>query len=152
MVSGKFVHLIETHGDEIVSRVIHELRRLPEMAQIRAMLEPELREWREDLIENLGHWLRTSNELDLAHKYEHRGRQRFEEDLPLHECVHALCLVREKMVDYVEEHIAAKDAMELYEEEELERRLGRFFDLLIVHFVRGYEKALRRTLQLRAVG
>ena len=147
MVSGRFVHLIETHGDEIIKRVIEEIRRLPEMMQIRALLEPELREWREDLIENLGHWLRTSNELDLAHRYEQRGRQRFEENIPLHECVRALCLVREKMVEYVEEHIASKDAMELYAEDELDRRLGRFFDLLIVYFVQGYEQSLRRSMR-----
>lgn len=146
MVSGKFVHLIETHGDDITNRVIEEIRRRPEMAHVRALLEPELHEWREDLIENLGHWLRTENELDMAHRYEHRGKQRFEEGIPLHECVEALCLVREKMVDCVEAHIASKDAMELYCEEELERRLGRFFDLLVIHFVRGYEHALRRSV------
>jgi hypothetical protein len=146
MVSGKFVHLIETHGDEIVNRVIDEIRRLPEMANVRLLLEPELHEWREELIENLGHWLRTANELDLAHRYEQRGKRRFEENIPLHECVQALCLVREKMVDCIEEHIGSKDTMELYAEEELERRLGRFFDVLVIHFVRGYERALRKSV------
>jgi nitrate reductase NapAB chaperone NapD len=146
MVSGKFVHLIETHGNEIINRVIDEIRRLPEVSHVRVMLEPELREWREELVENLGHWLRTANEPDLAHRYEERGKQRFEENMPLHECVQALCLVREKMVDYIEEQITSKDTMELYAEEELERRLGRFFDLLVIHFVRGYEKALRKSM------
>ena len=143
MVSGKFVHLIETHGGEIINRVIDEIRRVPEMAQIRTLLEPEVREWREELLENLGHWLRAGNERDLAQRYERNGKRRYEEGLPLHECVHALCLVREKMVDFVEEH-ADKDAVELFGEEELERRLGRFFDLLMIHFVKGYERALRR--------
>ena len=146
MVSGKFVHLIETHGSEILNRVIDEIRRMPEMAQVSVLLEPEVREWRENLIDNLGHWLRAANEPDLAYRYELLGRQRCQEHMPLHECVQALCLVREKMVDYVEEHIASKDAMELYAEEELERRLGRFFDLLVVHFVKGYERAMRRTM------
>ena len=145
MVSGRFVHLIETHGEQIVNRVIHDLRRSPEMAELRVLLEPEVREWREDLIENLGHWLRAANETEIARKYEQNGKRRFEENLPLHECVRAICLVREKMVDYVEDHIAERDTMELYEEEELERRLGRFFDLLIVNFVKGYELALRKS-------
>src|SRR3974390_2597531 len=101
MVSGKFVHLIETHGDEIIGRVIDEIRPLPELAQVRVLLEPELREWREDLIENLGHWLRTANELDLAHSYEQRGKKRFEDGAPLHECVHVMALLRESMIDYM---------------------------------------------------
>ena len=32
---------------------------------------------------------------------------------------------------------------------ELERRLGRFFDLLTVHFVLGYERALRKAILAR---
>lgn len=146
MVSGKLVHLIESHGEEIINRVIDEIRRLPEMAHVRALIEPEIREWREDLLQNLGHWLRASNESDLAQRYEQAGKRRFDEGLQLHECVQALCLVREKMVDYVEEHIVTKDSMELYAEEELERRLGRFFDQIVIHFVRGYERALRRSM------
>ena len=146
MVSGKLVHLIETHGEEIVNRVIDDIRRNPEMAHIRAVIEPELREWREQLLENLGHWLRAVNEDDIAHHYEHLGKRRFEDGLQLHECVHALGLLREKMVDYVEDHIVTKDSQELYAEEELERRLGRFFDVLITHFVKGYERALRHSM------
>ena len=48
------------------------------------------------------------------------------------------------MLEYVEEHIFSKTILELHAEEEIERRLGRFFDLLTVHLVRGYERALRK--------
>jgi hypothetical protein len=147
MVPGKLVHLIETHGDAIIGRVIDEIRRRPEMAQVRVLLEPELREWREDLIENLGHWLRTANELDLANRYEHRGKQHFEDGVPLHECVRVMAMLHESMIDYVEGHIASKETLELYAEEELERRLSRFFDLLVIYFVRGYERAMRNALR-----
>lgn len=146
MISGKFVNLIESHGSEIANRVIEEMRRSPGMADARILLAPELREWREELIENLGHWLRSANEAELAHRYEERGKRRFDEGIPLHECVHALCLVRRKMVDFVDEQVANKDTLTLYAEEELVRRLARFFDVLIVAFVRGYERAMRRTL------
>jgi len=33
--------------------------------------------------------------------------------------------------------------MELYAEEELDRRVGRFFDMVIINFVKGYESASR---------
>lgn len=145
MVSGRFVYLIESHGSEIVNRVIEEMRRLPDMADARILLAPELREWREELIENLGHWLRFANEAELANRYEERGKRRFDEGIPLYDCVQALCLVRRKMVDFVDEQVANKDAMTLYAEEELVRRLARFFDVLIVRFVRGYEQAMRRS-------
>ena len=96
------------------------------------------------MLENLGHWLSAGNEDDLAQKYEHLGKLRCEQDVPLHETVRCLCIAREKMLDFVEEHLFSKNVMELYAEEELDRRLGRFFDVLTIHLVKGYERALRR--------
>ena len=71
---------------------------------------------------------------------------RFEQEIPLHESVRGLCLLRQKTMEYVEEHIASNSSVELFAEEELERRLSYFFDLLLVHLVRGYESALRRNI------
>ena len=61
----------------------------------------------------------------------------------MHECVRDLCVLKQTLLDFVEEHTFNKDCMELYAEEELDRRVGRFFDLLIVHLVRGYESGRR---------
>jgi hypothetical protein len=143
MISGRLVHLIETHGDRIIDRVISQIRREPEMVHIRSLLDSELREYGQELLKNLGRWLTASNDDELARRYDRLGRIRFEEDVPLHESVRALCLIREKMQDFVAEQMASKDVMELYAEEELDRRLERFFDLLIIHLVRGYERAWR---------
>jgi hypothetical protein len=143
MLSGKLVHLIESHWDEIMARVIDQVRREPAMTHTRAHVERELREWGQVMLQNLGHWLAAGNEEDLARTYETHGKLRLEQDVPLHEAVRGLFIIREKMLDYVEEHIFTKNTLELYAEEELERRLGRFFDLLTIHMVRGYERALR---------
>jgi hypothetical protein len=145
MLSGKLVHLIESHWDEIVSRIIDQVRREPEITHVRAVVEPEIREYGQKLLQNLGHWLAAGNDDELARKYEHLGRLRCEEDVPLHESVHGLFIIREKMLDFVEEHIFTKSTLELYAEEELERRLSRFFDLLTIHLVKGYEAALRNS-------
>ena len=150
MVSGKFVHLIETHGDEIIARVIAQIRSQPAMPHFRSLLDAEMREWGQDLLQHLGHWLTAGHEDDLARRYERLGKLRFEQDVPLHESVRGLCFIREKMLDYVEEHIASKDSVELYSQEELERRLGRFFDLLMIHLVLGYERALHNSVSMRA--
>ena len=149
MLSGRLVHLIESRWEEVVSSVISQIRREPEMAHYRAILECELREWGQDLLQNLGHWLTAGKEDEVAHRYEQIGKQRYEEDIPLHESVHCLCIVRERVLDFVEEHVFNKNSLELYEEEELDRRLGRFFDLLTIHMVKGYERALRTDLKSR---
>ena len=146
MLSGKLVHLIELHWDQVMSRVVDQIHREPQMSHIRSLDESELCEWGRAMLQNLGHWLAAGNEEDLARKYEYLGRLRFEEEVPLHESVHGLCIIREKILDFVEEQILSKNTLELYAEEELERRLGRFFDLLTIHMVRGYEHALRRAM------
>jgi len=144
MLSGKLIRLIECNWDQIMTRVIEQVRREPQMSHTRSLVESELRDWGQTLLQNLGHWLAAGNEEDLARKYEYLGRLRCMEDVPLHESVHGLCIIRERMLDFVEEHILTKNVLELYAEEELERRLGRFFDLLTIHLVRGYEYALRK--------
>src|ERR1017187_2973034 len=141
MISGKLVHLMEKHEEEITDRVAEQIRRDPAMAHTRAILRTGLWQWHRELLESLSHWLTTGNSEALAGRYQHAGRERFEQGVPLHECVRDLCVLRETLLDYVEEHTFNKDSVELYAEEELDRRVGRFFDLLTVHLVRGYESA-----------
>jgi hypothetical protein len=150
MISGKLVHLIETHSDQIINRVVYQIRHDEDMSHIRALLDSELREWNLELLERLAYWLSPANREDLGHRYERLGKLRFEQDIPLHESVRGLCLMREKTLDFVEEHIASNSSVELYAEEELDRRLGFFFDLLITHVVRGYERSLRRAASMTA--
>ena len=149
MLSGKLVHLIETHWNEIMASTIDQVRREPDMVHIRKRIEGDAQDWEQVLLQNLGHWLMAPNDAELADKYEELGRIRFEEEVPLHESVRGLCILREKMLDHVEQHLLDRNTLGLYAEEELDRRLGRFFDLLIIHMVRGYEKAMRSAMAPR---
>jgi hypothetical protein len=150
MLSGKLIHLIEQNWDEIARRVIEQVRSDSEFAHLRALPEIELREWGQNILHNLDHWLSAGNETELARHYEELGRVRFTEQVPLHEAVRGLCTLREKMTDYVQENFYAKNSLEFCAEEELERRLSRFFDLLLCNMVRGYERALRLAAHVEA--
>lgn len=150
MISGKLVHLIETHADQIINRVVYQIRHEDDLPHIRALLDSELREWNLELLEGLSRWLSPAAQEDLAHRYERLGKLRYEQDVPLHESVRGLCIMRQKTLDFVEEHIASNSSVELYAEEELDRRLGLFYDLLLTHLVRGYERALRRGTSMTA--
>jgi hypothetical protein len=146
MLSGRLVHLVESHWDEIAASVIDQVRREPEMAHTRGMAEAEFRGWCQDLLRNLGQWLSAAKnkEEEIARLYEQHGVLRCEENVPLHEAVRALFIIRERVLDFVEQQMGSKDTLALYAEEELDRRLGRFFDFLTLHLVKGYETALRR--------
>ena len=148
MLSGRLVHLIESHSEEIISSVIARIHREPQMEHYRARVESELRDWGQVLLENLGHWLTAGADEQIGHRYEELGRQRFAADVPLHESVRCLSFVRERVLDFVEEQVVNKSTLNLYAEEELDRRLGRFFDTLTIHMVKGYEAALRNEMAL----
>lgn len=144
MISGKLVHLIEQHGEQIITRVLDEIRRDPSLANTRPLLDTELRGWGQDLLEHLGHWLSVGMEEDLGRRYERIGRVLYEHDAPLYVCLRGLFLIREKMLSFIEEQMPAKTGIEVYAEEETEQRLTRFFDFLAIHLARGYERALRK--------
>ena len=150
MVSGRLIHLIEAHQEQIASSVIQEIRQHPDLVHLRKLPDAELRERGQQILENLDHWLGAGHTAEIAHRYETIGKARFEESIPLHESVRALAITKDKMIDFVNQHGLTKTPVELYAEEELERRVGRFFDELTIHMVRGYEAAWRRAAHAAA--
>jgi len=143
MLSTRLVHLIELNGDQIIDRVSAQLRREPEISHGKIIQDCELRGLGQDLLQHLGDWLSTGTGSHLAQRYEQFGKLCFQQGIPLHEALRGMSLLREKMLDVAQEHMISNSSIELYAEEELERRLGRFFDRLAVQMARGFEEAVR---------
>jgi hypothetical protein len=145
MLSGRLVHLIESHHKEIGERTLRQILHSPDLPHLQRLPESELRERSRAILEHLGEWLSgKEKELEIAKIQEMLGKRRFEQSVPLHEAVHALCLVKNDMIDFIEEQEFQRDCLGLYAEEELEHRIGRFFDALTIHLVRGYEVAWQK--------
>ena len=147
MLSHNLIHSLEDHSEEILTAVIQQLRQGPELKHIAALPASELTHWGGNILKNLGHWL-TSREEGLGRDYEALGKLRFEESVPLAECVLALLVLKHAMVDFARGRGFAISSIEIYAEEELEFRVDRFFDDLAYHLVKGYEKALRKAAHL----
>jgi hypothetical protein len=150
LLSPKLLQDIEAHGDVIARNILRAIRHDPGLVHLAKLPDQELRERGQEILKNLSHWLIPGRDEGLAHNYEELGRERFEEGVPLHEAVRALCIMRVKMIEFLDEQGTDRDSVELYAEEQFERRLGRFFDFLLVHLVRGYETAWRRAAHLAA--
>jgi hypothetical protein len=148
MLSGRLIQLLETHQEQVTANVIGEIRHHPDMSNFRKLPDAELRERAQTILEHLGHWLSDGHKVEMEQRYESLGRERYEDSIPLDESVRALTITKEKMIDFVHEHGFAKTSMDLYAEEEFERRIGRFFDTLTIHMVRGYETACRQAAQI----
>jgi hypothetical protein len=78
--------------------------------------EWELRQRGDEILRKLGHWLASGNEGKLAHEYEAISKMRFEESVPLHECVRGLCLIKDKMIAFLDNQGIDQDALNLYAE------------------------------------
>ena len=150
MLSHRLIQTIEDHSGTITTAVIDQIRQDPELKHMAALPEVELRDWGYGILRNLGNWLVADRDARLAGRYEGLGRLRFEESVPLHEAVRALHMLKDKAVDYVRKGGFGYHAFEAFAEEELEYLVGRFFDWLVYHLVRGYEEALRDAAHMAA--
>jgi hypothetical protein len=142
LLSTKLVQLIEENWEEIATRLVREVRRNGEMKNLAAYPDSELRAWCRAILENLGQLLGNKKEDEIRRCFEASGRNRFEENIPLHEAVLRLHLLQDKIVAFVHEQGFPMTALQLYAEEELEQRMTRFFHACVYHVVRGYEAAM----------
>src|ERR1700733_7846989 len=121
MISTRLVHLIESSGDQIIDRVAAQIRREPQMTHGKSIQEYELQGLGQDLLGHLGDWLSAGNGHDLGLRYERFGKLCYEQEIPLHEALRGMSLLREKMLDVAQENMISNSSIELYAEEELDR-------------------------------
>jgi hypothetical protein len=152
MLSAKLVQLIEDHWEGITNSILRQLRSDPKLAHIGLLPDSELRDTGRIMLKNLGASLTASRQdwRSLEEQYEGIGRVRFAENVPLHESVRALQIVKKKVVEFLRDHEFAQSTVAIYAEEELEHRLNEFFDDVIYYQVRGYEIALHQSIEARA--
>jgi hypothetical protein len=143
MLSGKLARLIEDHSEQIVRATIRQINDNPDLKRLSSLSGSRLVERGNDILAHLTRWLDPCQRDSLAREHEEAGKVQWEQGIPLHESVLALQLLRNQVVEYVTRQLN-RTYMELYAEEELERWLTNFFDLLIYALVKGYETALRK--------
>jgi hypothetical protein len=141
MLSTKMVELIESNWEEIADRMIRSVKRHPELTHLAKKPDLELREWCREMLQDLGDLI-SANDHEIQLRFEALGKARFEEDVPLHEAVLRIHLLKDKVIGFIHEQGFPMSAMQLYAEEELEHRLSRLFDAAVYRVVRGYENAL----------
>jgi len=139
MFSFTLIQKIEGHSDKIAGLVVEEIRRDPQLRSTGSLHCDELARRARDLLGNLGHWL-VANDPEVAHWSEPLGRSRFESSIPLHELIRCLLIVKARLIAFSRQE-SSGTALQIYAEEELEHRVGRFFDEVIYYVAKGYESA-----------
>ena len=141
MISTKLVHRIEDHWEQISGRLCRLLRSSQEVPHIARLPESEINDTCRRILRNLGDWLVSGSESEIAWYYEKIGADRHAQAIPLSEAIRALQFMKDSTMSFIQDEGSIETTVDLYAEEELENRLGRFFDLLVFHLARGHENA-----------
>lgn len=137
----RLIQLIESHWDPLTDRIIRKIRLDPRLQHIGSLPESDLRDKTRDIVKHFGQWLSIRDDEQVAARFERIGAHRFTEGMPLAEVVLSYIIVKDTVLEYVRSQGLDVNAMELWAEEELQHDVGRFFDSVIYHLIRGYADA-----------
>lgn len=141
MLSVRLVQLVEGHAEELTRGVLDDLKSNRRTPAYHSLHREELHLRVYDVYRNLGRWLGGKTDDLIRATYSELGEKRCHEGIPLSEVVYALVLTKYHLRDYIRSSGFVDSAVDLYQEQELHRLLGQFFDKAIYHTVRGYEGA-----------
>jgi len=150
MLSVRLVHMIEDHAEELTRALIQDLQSNPRTAAYHRLSHADLQHRVYDVYRNLGHWLGHETDKAIEATYSELGKKRATEGIPLSEVVYALTLAKYHLRDYIRSAGLMDSAVELYQEQELHRLVGHFFDRAIYYNVKGYEREVAHLHASRA--
>jgi hypothetical protein len=133
--------MIEHHADELTRALVEDLRSNPRTPSYHRLSRETLHDRTYHVYKDLGLWLNSKAEEDVEANYTELGKKREAEGVPISELVYALILTKYHLRDYIRAAGLVDSAVDLYQEQELHRLLGRFFDKAIYYAVRAYERA-----------
>jgi hypothetical protein len=137
----RLVRLIETHSEELATRLVGKVRVSPYTPSYRNVPADELKQRVFEIYQHLGEWLLGKREEDIGRRYREIGMRRFQQQVPLSELIWVLVLTKETMWEYVKDMILENSEQVAGELEVLEL-IGQFFDRAIHSTVEGYQQAL----------
>jgi hypothetical protein len=139
MISAKLVNRIEDHWEQVSAKFFRLMRSSQDMPHFTRLPESELTEVCRRVLRNLGNWLVSGSESDIAWLFERIGAERHRSGIPLSEAIRVVQLLKDATISFIQDEGPFENSVQLCAEEELENQLGKFFDLLVFHLARGYE-------------
>ena len=137
----RLVRLIETHSNELASRLLNRVQNFEAMLGYHLVPDEDVRERVYDMYRHLGDWLVTRDEFDLEQQYERIGTRRAQQEVPFSQVVWAIVLMKDNLWEFLQRHSEMERPAEVFGELETLQLLDLFFDRAIYYAAVGYEKA-----------
>ena len=142
MIGGRLLRKIEMDWAKITIAVTVARNHDPELPHYQNLPDQEIHERVLDLTRNLMEWIHTKDESRLAAHFESLGRRRYAEQIPLHEVIQKLTMIKRAIRTYASEQHYFLTAAEIYNELELLRTIESYFDFVVIRVAKGYEEAM----------
>lgn len=155
MIAAKLVELIEIHASQLTRDAARDLATNPRTPGFRAVPRQELEDRVFQIFHRLGDWIGDPKSATVEAEFGEWGRRRFDQGIPISEIVYAVIVLKQHLRRYVSDHGLVDAAfpridsdyvlpMHLQSLQDLNTRIGQFFDEALYHLARGYENESRR--------
>jgi hypothetical protein len=140
LLAYRLVKLIETHSDGLARSLHKRYLEDPRCSGYANVPESELTQRVYEVYRHLGEWLMAKTEAEVEQRYLEIGAKRAEQGVPASQVIWMICLVRENLWNYLQEHAKLERPAEIFAEVELQEMLDQFFDHAIYYAALGHER------------
>jgi hypothetical protein len=145
MVGVRFSRFAEEKSTELADSLVGKLRESPRTVAYRGLDDEDLRADLREFFQELTGWLLYRGQADIEASYTQQGMRRASQGIPLDQCVNAMLVCRDHLVQYLLRE-PTWDA-ELFGELEFVVAVNHFFDDAIFFHMLGhrkYERSMER--------
>jgi hypothetical protein len=143
MISLRLVREIESHSDELATRLIAQLETSSRTSDLRKVPIEELRQRIQEILRHLSEWLLTKTGHDMEQRFFEIGERRASQGVALSNLCWAIVLTKGHLWEFLLSQGVMRGPVEIYGEMELLRLLDRFFDHALCFATEGYEQHMR---------
>jgi len=138
-LSDRLIRTIESNAEEFAQSTVKKLRSSPRTESHHKLPDKDLYNRCYEVYRNLGRWLWEKSEQAVQARFNELGKRRCQEGIPLADVLWALVLTKDRLLEYLDAYGLADSAMELYQQQELDRLIGHFFDRAVCYTAASYE-------------
>ena len=154
MIATKLVELIEVHAPRLTSDIAQDVIRNERTRGFRAVRQGELEQRIFEILGHLGNWIGAPYSATVQAEFADWGRRRFDQGIELRELVYAIVIIKRHLRQYISDN-GLVDAsfprvegdyilpLHLHSMQELNARVGQFFDEALYQLACGYEERAR---------
>jgi hypothetical protein len=157
MISAKVIELIQIHAGRLTQDAAQDLATNERTKGFVKVPREELEKRVFQLFHHLGNWIGEPKSQRVEVEFFDWGRRRFDQGIPLSEIVYAIIILKQHLRRYILDNGLVDAAfpridgdyvlpMHLHSLQDLNVRVGEFFDEAMYYLARGYEAEARRSM------